>query len=230
MAGRGRARSEVERGQAIYNPWMLRVYDASVLAVSTPLVWGCKLAKLRELYDDNVSGRHCEIGVGTGYFLDKAAWPADPSITLVDLNPNSLAAAGKRIERFAPATVTADALQPLPEAMPSTPFASVGMNYLLHCLPGAMPDKAAAVFANVAPHVAPGGVVFGSTILTGGVRLPPQAKALVKAYNRKGIFHNEGDSLDGLAAALDDAFDSHTVDVAGRVALFTARTAAAGTA
>jgi len=47
----------------------------------------------------------------------------------------------------------------------------------------------------------------------------------VKAYNRKGIFHNEGDSLDGLTAALDDAFDSHTVHLEGTVALFTARTA-----
>lgn len=217
-------RSEVERGQAVYNPRMLKVYDGLVLGLSTPLVWGCKLAKLRELYDDNVSGRHCDIGVGTGYFLDKARWPEAPAITLVDLNPNSLATASKRIERYTPATVTADVLQPLPGELNAVQFASVGMNYLLHCLPGDMTDKAATVFANVTPHLAPGGVVFGSTILTEGVRLPPHAKAMAKAYNRKGIFHNEGDSLDELAAALDGAFARHTVHVAGAVALFTAHT------
>jgi hypothetical protein len=217
-------RSEVERGQAVYNPLMLKVYDGLVLGLSTPLVWGCKLAKLRRLYDENVSERHCDIGVGTGYFLDKARWPEGPAITLVDLNANSLAAAADRIERFSPVTVAADALQPLPEDLASSPFDSVGLNYLLHCLPGGMADKAATVFANVSPHVAPGGVVFGSTILAEGVKVPPQAKPLLKAYNRKGIFHNEGDSLDALDAALADAFPTHTVEVAGMVALFTAHT------
>jgi len=220
-------RSEVERGQAVYDKRFLRVYDTLVLGLSTPLVWGCKLARLRQLYDENVSGRHCDIGVGTGYFLDKATWPASPTITLVDLNANSLTAASDRIARFSPATVTADILQPLPDDLPSTPFGSVGVNYLLHCLPGDMTDKAATVFAQVGPHVAPAGVVFGSTILAEGVRVPPQARPLLKAYNRKGIFHNEGDSLEALDAALADAFDSHTVEVAGMVALFTARTAPA---
>ena len=108
--------------------------------------------------------------------------------------------------------------------MPSAPFDSVGLNYLLHCLPGDMAGeggKAATVFANVTPHVTPGGVVFGSTILTEGVRLPPQAKALAKAYNRKGIFHNAGDGVDGLTDALERSFARHTVEVAGTVALFT---------
>jgi hypothetical protein len=122
--------------------------------------------------------------------------------------------------------VIADVLEPLPDDLPGRPFDSVGLNYLLHCLPGAMPDKAATVFANVAPHVGPGGVVFGSTILTGGVRRPALAKVLADAYNRKGIFHNADDDLEGLTTALEGAFASHTVEVAGSVALFTGRTAA----
>ena len=219
------ARSEVGRGHEVYTPRFLKMYDTMVLGVSTPLVWGCRLSKLRQLYDENIGERHCDVGVGTGYFLDKASWPPAPSITLVDVNPNALEAASQRIERFEPATVTADALQPLPDELPSGPFDSVGLNYLLHCLPGDMPGKAATVFANVTPHVAPGGVVFGSTILTEGVQVPRQARGFVKAYNRRGIFHNAGDSLEGLTTALDQAFASHTVDVAGSVALFTARTA-----
>jgi SAM-dependent methyltransferase len=224
----GRARSEVERGQAIYNPLLLKVYDTMILRVSTPLVWGCRLARLQRHYDDNVGARHCDIGVGTGYFLDKASWPGTPSITLVDLNPGSLASAGRRIERFSPETVTADALEPLPDDMPSAPFDSVGLGYLLHCVPGEMPDKAARVFANVAHHLAPGGVVFGSTILSGGVKLAPHARALAGVYNRKGIFHNAGDSLDGLTEALGGSFDDHTLEVSGAVALFAGRTPAAG--
>ena len=99
----------VARGQAPYSPLVLSIYDVVVLGISNHLLWRCPTAKLRNLYDRNVSGRHVDIGVGTGYFLDQARWPVgDPAITLVDLNPNSLRAAARRIGRFAPRAILAE--------------------------------------------------------------------------------------------------------------------------
>ncbi|HEY8543559.1 MAG TPA: class I SAM-dependent methyltransferase [Acidimicrobiales bacterium] len=220
------ARSEVERGQAVYTPLFLKVYDGFVLGLSCRLVWGCPASRLQAHHDAHVGARHCDVGVGSGYFLDHAAWPEPPTLTLVDLNANSLAATRRRIGRFDPAVVRADILEPLPD-LPNAPFDSVGVNFLLHCLPGGFPDTAATVFAHLAPFVAPGGVVFGATILGGGVRRPVRARALMAAYNRRGILHNRDDHLDGLTSALEGAFASHTVEVEGCVALFAGRTVAA---
>ena len=44
-----------------------------------------------EFYNQNVSDKHLDIGVGTGYFLDRGRFPSStPQITLMDLNENSL--------------------------------------------------------------------------------------------------------------------------------------------
>jgi SAM-dependent methyltransferase len=211
----------------VYTPLFLRVYDVMVLGASCRWVWRCRSSVMQAHYDEHVGARHCDVGVGTGYFLDRAGWPAPPAITLVDLNANSLAATRRRIGRYEPETVQADVLQPLPD-LPHGPFDSVGVNFLLHCLPGELPAKASTVFDHLAPHLAPGGVAFGATILAGGVRRPLRARALMAAYNRKGILHNRHDGLDGLTEALAVSFASHSVRVVGCVALFAGRTALSG--
>ncbi len=210
----------VRAGQAIYSPWTLAVYDLAVLGISNHLLWRCPTAELRALYDRNVGRRHLDIGVGTGYFLDRARWPvADPEITLVDLNAASLAAAAGRIARYQPRTVTANALEPLPVA---GPFDSAGLCYLLHCVPGAIPEKA-VIFDNVAAVMAPGGRVFGATIVQGDAPRGVIAQRLMNVYNHKRIFSNAGDRVEDLEAALKARFADVRLALRGVVATFEAR-------
>ena len=68
--------SDIEAGHAVYSPAFLRIYDLFVHGLVNHLVWHCPTAALRALYDRNVKAHHLDIGVGTGYFLDKARWPA----------------------------------------------------------------------------------------------------------------------------------------------------------
>ena len=211
--------NRAERGQAVYSPLVLRTYDWVVLGASNRLLWRCPTSELRRLYDRQVSSRHLDIGVGTGYFLDKAAWPvATPAITLLDLNENSLAFAARLIERYAPRTVRANALEPLPAI---GPFDSCGLCYLLHCLPGAIPEKA-VLFDHLRPLLAPGARVFGATILQGRAPRSRPAQALMNIYNKKGIFSNASDTLDDLHAALTARFTRVDVTMHGAVALFQA--------
>jgi hypothetical protein len=199
---------------------VLKVYDWVVLGVSNRLLWRCPTPHLRALYDRNVSARHIDIGVGTGYFLDKAKWPvADPAITLVDLNAHSLHAAAKRIGRFAPRPVLANALAPLP---PLGPFDSAGLCYLLHCLPGEMEAKA-VVFDHIRPALAPGARIFGATILQGDAPRSWAAQRLMNLYNKKGIFSNARDTRAALEAALARRFADVKIELKGAVALFEAR-------
>jgi SAM-dependent methyltransferase len=213
----------------VYSPLVLRMYDWFVLGFSNRLIWRCPSSELRRLYDRNVSSRHLDIGVGTGYFLDKAAWPvAKPAITLVDLNANSLAFAADRIKRYAPRIVRANALEPLPRDAIAIGgvesfggFASCGLCYLLHCLPGTIPEKA-VVFDHIRPLLAPGARVFGATILQGSAPRSRAAQAVMNTYNKKGIFSNAADRLEDLHAALAARFARVNVTMKGAVALFEA--------
>ena len=210
---------EIEVGQAVYQPWLLRNYDWFVLGFSNRLLWRCPTPRIRDLYARNLSARHLDVGVGTGYYLDRVAFPtAAPTITLLDLNPNCLAYAARRIARYRPATVEADILQPLPAL---GPFDSAGLTYVLHCLPGSIPEKA-IVFDHIRPLLAPGARVFGATILQGDAPRSRAAQALMDFYNRKGVFSNARDTLAGLEQALGARFTDVRVTPVGAVALFEA--------
>jgi len=219
-------REEIDAGQAVYSPFVLHVYDWFVLGVSNSLFWRCPTRELRALYDRNVRARHLDVGVGTGFYLDHAKWPAAaPQITLVDLNANSLAAAQWRIRRYAPQAVKADALAPLPAL---GTFESAGLCYLLHCLPGSIAEKS-VVFDHLHPLLAPRARIFGATIvqgpLPGGARRSRTAQALMGLYNRKGIFSNSRDTFTGLEAELKRRFAEVEIRVIGTVATFEATAA-----
>ncbi len=213
----------VHAGQAIYTRTTLRSYDWLVLGVSNRWVWRCPTPRLVQLYNEHVTGNHLDVGVGTGYLLDHCRFPlAQPRIGLLDLNATCLAVAAQRIARFAPVQFQADVLSPL--SIDAAPFDSIGLNYVLHCLPGTMDEKSRAL-DHLISLLRPGGVVFGSTLLSGGVRRGWAARKLMGYYNRQRIFSNHHDDFEQLEAALKQRFVTHKIDVVGCVALFNGRTA-----
>jgi hypothetical protein len=213
------------RGQAVYSPGLLKVYDLLVLGLSNRLLWRCPTAHLLRHYDEHVAAAHLDVGPGSGYFLDRCRFPvARPEITLLDLNPNSLEFAARRIERYAPRLRQANVLEPFD--LGDARFGSVAMTYLLHCLPGTIADKAGA-FRHVKPYLADDAVVFGATILGGGVRHTAPSRAVMRLYNRQGTFSNTADDRAGLERVLADEFATHRLEVRGAVALFSAQAARA---
>jgi hypothetical protein len=213
---------EVEAGQRVYTPLMLRAYDLFVLGFSNRFVWRCRSSEMLGRYDSHVGARHLDVGVGTGWFLDRCKWPVEsPKITLLDLNENSLSAASDRIRRYAPATVQANVLDPVD--LGDAHFDSIGANFLFHCLPGGPEWKAATVASNLRPYLASGGVLFGSTILGRGVAHNLLGRRLMRLYNQKGIFSNVEDDQRGLERGLASELTDVEIEVVGAVALFAGR-------
>lgn len=222
MGGERPRAEEVEAGQRVYTPLMLRAYDLFVLGFSNRFVWRCPSPKLLARYDSHVGACHLDVGVGTGWFLDHCRWPVErPQITLLDLNENSLSAASARIRRYAPTMVQANVLDPID--LGDSRFDSIGANFLLHCLPGDLEWKAATVASNLRPYLASGGVLFGSTILGRGIAHNLLGRRLMRLYNRKGIFSNAEDDQRGLEQGLGSELTDVEIDVVGAVALFAAR-------
>lgn len=208
-------------GQAVYTRGFLSVYDAFVYGFNHPVLWRCSKARLVEHCDEHLSARHLDIGVATGALLDAATFPVpNPEITLMDLNPNSLAVASARIARYEPRTHQANVLKDW-RLGPAT-YESVAMTNLLHCLPGPMSAKA-VVFEHAHRALAPGGTLFGVTILGKDVEMNPPARAMIALSNRRGILDNRTDGPAELDAALAQVFPDRTIRIRGLLALFTAR-------
>jgi ubiquinone/menaquinone biosynthesis C-methylase UbiE len=216
----------VQAGQAAYSKPMLAIYDALVFGFNCPFLWRCSGRHFLDLYNQCVSANHLDVGVGTGRNLDLCRFPVpQPRLALLDLNPNSLEVTAKRVARYRPEVYRANVLEPIRIDGPG--FDSIGMSFLLHCLPGPMKSKAVAL-DHLKALLNPGGVLFGTTILHEGVKRNWAAKLAMRYFNAKKIFSNTEDSLDGLRSELTARFSDVSLRVVGCVALFSGRRAREG--
>jgi SAM-dependent methyltransferase len=210
----------VAAAQAIYTPLTLPFYDFLVHGLSNRFAWRCPTEKLIDLYRRNLSSRHLEAGCGTGLFIDRADPTAFERLVLLDLNPHCLSRSATRLSRYRPELCRANLLEPL--RLAEEPFGSIGLTYVLHCLPGSLAQKLAAI-DQLPPYLRAGGLLFGATILGRGVKTNAAARALLALYNARGVFNNLHDDIDTLGRGLRERFTDVEVRTSGCVALFSAR-------
>ena len=223
----------------LYTPLTLYLYDKLVLYFNMGFAWNCSTSKwLAPLFFENFSSNHLDIGVATGYFPATAlATSVDKhqrkqSLTLVDLDANSLHAAKQRVMENAPDTnVTcfqADATVPPPAAIQSQRFKSISMMNILHCIPGPTSNKSAAL-KNYASLLDDDGVFFGATILGYDCEV---AKELDRSWfcyyymmliNWYGHFDNWEDGTEMVCDVLREVFEEVSTRTVGSILLFKAR-------
>jgi hypothetical protein len=209
----------VAKAHAVYTPFTLAIYDVLVHGLSNRFAWRCPTRRLVELYRENMSPNHLEAGVGTGLLLDLAATPKLKRLVLLDANRNCLERAGARLARFKPELHQVNLLEPL--ALRAAPVASVGLTYVLHCLPGRMDEKLKAI-DHLRPLMRDGATLFGATILGRGIAPNRAARALSDLYNAKGVFNNRADDLGSLSDGLRRRFANVAIAQEGCVAMFRA--------
>lgn len=213
---------DTQAGAAVYSPWVLKLYDWWVLGVSNRWAWQCSTTGvLLPFYRRHIGARHLDVGVGTGFYLEHAGFGPDQDLALLDLNENSLHTAAARLGRADVSWFVQDVMQPL-TALGDRKYDSIALFYLLHCLPGEMADKVHA-FDHLKQHLAKGGVLYGATILGDAAGHKGLGRKLMDVYNKKGIFGNRTDTLEGLERALRQHFVDVELTQHGKVACFTAR-------
>jgi SAM-dependent methyltransferase len=206
------------RGQSDYNELLLRLYDPLVLGPISRYVWRCPAELGIRMYREHIRPNHLDVGPGTGYFIDRAGLPAGSKVTILDPNPTVLGHVTRRLRNLNVTPVEADVLKPLPAL---GPFASAGMNAVLHCLPGPLERKAVAA-ANVAKVLAPGATFFGATVLGRSAKHTRMGRAFLTAFNRRGAFDNLDDTEEGIAEILRRSFRQVTIETVGGLAIFEA--------
>ena len=212
------ARHAIDAGQRPFTRTTLAVYDPLVLELTCRHIWRCPAERILSHYREHLSANHLEVGVGTGFFIERSAFPVErPRLGLLDLNANCLARTAARVAHHAPEIYTANVLEPVELDAPR--FDSLALNYVLHCLPGTLPHKGIA-FGHLAKLLNPGGVMFGATVLSAGVPVSGAARALMRLCNATGVFSNARDDLQALDAALNCYLRDVRIATCGCVALF----------
>jgi hypothetical protein len=97
-------------------------------------------------------------------------------------------------------------------------FGSIAATHVLHRVPGTMADKG-GILGRLFALLRPGGVLFGTTLLAGGVPQTLLSRAHLAGLNRAGLFANRGDHLEGL----QDEFHDYRLTTRGSLALFEIR-------
>ena len=74
---------EADHGEAAFTRTGLALYDLLVLRGLCRWVWRCPNERILAAYRRHLSNNHLEVGVGTGYFLDRARFSdAAPRVAL----------------------------------------------------------------------------------------------------------------------------------------------------
>jgi hypothetical protein len=213
----------IDDGVKAYSRLGLHLYDPLIVGVLARYVWDCPAEAFIEHYRRHVSNNHADIGVGTGYCLDRCGFKdPNPRIALIDLQPNCLEFTARRLARYRPQTHLHDALQPLHGVRP---FDSIALGGILHCLPGDMPQKA-RVFDALRPICNARAKIFGFTLVNNAIAERLSRRAAYRTLNLLRVVNCVDDDVDALRRALASRFAHSNVELIGCFAFFSATAAA----
>lgn len=211
---------KVKQAANVYSKPLLWVYDFIVYKLATPYMLHCPAQLILEHYNNNIRLNHLDVGVGTGCLLKDCKHFKDMKrLAIMDLNPNSLEKSKNLLKEQRPEVYQANILESF--VTTSIDFDSIGINYLLHCVPGSFEEKE-VIFLNLKEHLSADGILFGCTVLGKGINNALHTKLFLKLYQFIGIFNNEKDTQEELKKTLARHFKYCEVSIVGNVAFFRA--------
>jgi hypothetical protein len=208
----------INRSQQFFNKGTLLVYDFVLYGVISKYGWGCSIERLDSHYRNHLSSNHLEVGVGTGFLLNRAVFDLPhPRVALMDLSAACIETTARKVSRYAPEAYIQNLLEPI--EIKIAPFDSIAINSVMHCVPGNFKEKGVA-FLNLRNLMSESCVLFGSTVLSDGIRKNWLAKPFMWLMNFLGVFNNRRDNAQDLKSYLDTHFQIIEFEVVGVAAFF----------
>jgi hypothetical protein len=208
----------IKRSQQFFNKGSLFFYDFLLYGVISKYAWGCSIRRLEAHYQKYVRHNHLEVGVGTGFLLNRIEFDVPhPRLALMDLRPACLAKTKRKLSRYAPETYIQNLLEPI--SLKIEQFDSIGINYVIHCIPGRFKEKGVA-FSHLRTLLSDNGILFGTTVLSDNIHKNWLAKPFMALMNDLGVFNNRNDNAQDLKAYLETHFQLIEFEVVGVTAFF----------
>jgi hypothetical protein len=124
------------------------------------------------------------------------------------------------VSRYAPEIYIQNLLEPIQNKIDK--FDSIGINYVMHCVPGSFKEKGVA-FTHLQPLLSENGVLFGTTVLSENIHKNWLAKPFMWLMNSLGVFNNCSDNARDLKECLKTNFQLIEFEVVGVTAFFAVR-------
>lgn len=196
----------------------LQLYDVFVNEINCKYIWSCDKSKIFNLYQKNVRPNHVEIGPGTGYYL-KPSMHKIKNLSLVDINQDILDYSQKKLKEDNCNIETFRInLFSNPTKFTITENSSIGVNCVLHCIPGKLQDKIQCILDNIENDK--NVILFGTTVVhdkSDSVLVNLELKFL----NYFKIFQNCNDFSHELVEYLHKKKYTYRIEKFGQILFFT---------
>lgn len=196
----------------------LQVYDVFVNEINCKYIWSCDKSKIFNLYKKNVRPNHVEIGPGTGYYLKPSMYKIK-KLALVDINQDILDYSRKNLkENNCNIETFCINLFSKPNKFTVNKNSSIGINCVLHCIPGKLETKIQHILDNIEKDK--NIVLFGATVVndkSDSVLVNLELKFL----NHFKIFQNGADFSHELVDYLQKKKLTYHVEKVGQILFFT---------
>ena len=190
---------------------LLNNYDYFVNNLNCKYVWNCNQNIIKDLYKNNLSKNHIEIGPGTGYFLKQNQFD---SLYLLDINNDILNDSFKNLKNNSKKIVKINKnIFNKNNQIKINNVNSIGLSYVLHCVPNTLDISLNYLVNNLNKKDV---TLFGSTVIPTNTHILASSELFF--LNKLGIFNNLNHNLEQLKN-FSKNYD-HEINVVGNVLVF----------